>query len=1464
MYLHFLQTTAYQVINPDRRVRELHRRARSPTRPGSLCDMGTGGSSSSGSGGGINIPGGGRQDLTQSMTPDNLGMGFVGGHFQIYHHSPSPPTFRRVDATDRQRGASVRRPRKDLMVKGLDLLQLGLMFPHDNAVFQQSLNILKSTDSTSTNASTAPPPRYYWYWSNSNSAYSELVWATRTGKDRITAIAHEADYSSLPPSLRRRAKPGDDRSINRRFIGTSDGRIIILDATSGYEVAVHQVHKPSVAVMAISLLPGNQFCLSCGADGRMIVSNLPPLDACIKSPGTSSSFNRSNMGDMNGSSVGGLDDSYFTTIDVDDDGEDEDDAFYDVSGGGGGGAEQSLTFSPPQQPPPMMADVGYVRGEEDTVPNGVSRSNSPVLQEDEFPTYTVAPTVLADLPSSFEIRRNTQISSSLMPRQTTDSGSGEEEGTLQQCIALSPLGTCLLFFESSGTPSPTSATTSTLAELTLRHRQGQEDGSSSHGATPPPIVKQKPLFFTIYSILAQSQAKFTLVKSRELRLPAQLGDRSAQVTVATASISLDDSLIIVGLSNGRLWIYSLDEIGWVVCIASSIPLKANPLYSALISARTPRPTPDRSPLDTHIDYESPKLLDFALADGKPAKACIFIHWPNQSQAPVNPGGWVPPCNPLVAAAIDNLVLVWAFENKLPKSLEDLQNPENIVANSRAQFCLPCPPTTIITALVSQPFGNFCLIAVGLTNGRAVIWSLPERCKIFDICAHGTPVSSIRLSPYVSHRSPTATPTSSPPGLVRAATSDLVAVTTAAEDGVVKAWEFAWPCAKEPPSTIMSPVPSGDCSPARQRSNSATAASEVSCSVRVAAVVRDQPFPLWADLYSVVFGSRGEFYAVGRIKTSCSLQLLFRPPQNTSLDVEESCQTFHCVELSLTTCYRRRPAHSQRLPNILADSATAPRDSISSPAKSSPPSAFQTVNRIVKHSPVPSCAAFSDDMRLLVVGFENGTVHVLQLHCPKDPLRGFKPYRQLSITSKNSLSEPRRDFDRNCSGRPSGACRDLPLDIISSAVKITHLSIWTPPQEFEDPELELVVAVATAGGSIYIWEVRRSMATVTKAETSFEINSMPEVKISPSCQWVRMHHHQHLASSTTATKANPEQTFPLSSLFPTDAEAPPTSAVDRPLIVWFRLFANLEPLQHFDSQKGAPDAWRSRLAWLSAGRDGSVRGRSLRCSMAIDDDSTLGGEDELWALNLVAHKSAEITGVDVDPEGRWLASAASDGAVCVWCLSTERKVFEGSHKPLGVRCVAFRPIATTNEIGTEMLLASGDAGGNLRVWRLTAPKRGDRPMIASRSTLSSDAAGCGGSGFVCLAWSADGGTLAGLSDRLCCWRLITRPSTGGVGGFHHVLDRSRVVRVFDTTDHRNRLFVSSASPGVPFLPSTLIAMEVHSGICFVFDPIEMISSPSTTTLATTTSMPTSAGDGVPGGASVLSDVTSVMLNKSSEE
>ncbi|VDM25151.1 unnamed protein product [Hydatigera taeniaeformis] len=197
-------------------------------------------------------------------------------------------------------------------------------------------------------------------------------------------------------------------------------------------------------------------------------------------------------------------------------------------------------------------------------------------------------------------------------------------------------------------------------------------------------------------------------------------------------------------------------------------------------------------------------------------------------------------------------------------------------------------------------------------------------------------------------------------------------------------------------------------------------------------------------------------------------MLFRLPQATGPGLDSDCQSFHCVELSLTTCHRRRPVQNQLLSTAIA-AASSEQSAAATGVTST--SAFQAVNRIVKRSPVPSCASFSTDMRLLVVGFENGTVQVLQMNCPKDPLRGFKPYRNFSVSSKNSFSEGGSGDLSKSSGRSDVANRDLPLDIVSTAVKIIHLSLWTPPTDFEDSDLEFVVAVATAGGTVHeVWEI----------------------------------------------------------------------------------------------------------------------------------------------------------------------------------------------------------------------------------------------------------------------------------------------------------------------------------------------------------------------------------------------------------
>ncbi len=80
-----------------------------------------------------------------------------------------------------------------------------------------------------------------------------------------------------------------------------------------------------------------------------------------------------------------------------------------------------------------------------------------------------------------------------------------------------------------------------------------------------------------------------------------------------------------------------------------------------------------------------------------------------------------------------------------------------------------------------------------------------------------------------------------------------------------------------------------------------------------------------------------------------------------------CQAFECVEISIALCQRKRTG----LP-------PQPRLPQGSPLEQSATSAFQPVNRGITNNPVPSCAAFSSDMRLLAVGFENGTIQVSRL------------------------------------------------------------------------------------------------------------------------------------------------------------------------------------------------------------------------------------------------------------------------------------------------------------------------------------------------------------------------------------------------------------------------------------------------------------------------------------------------------
>lgn len=1431
-YLRFLQTTAYQLINPDSSVRALHIRARSPTRPGSLADVTCGKEFLLAGCTGLQrrsmTPDDGvASGLNLSAAPASLLGGGGGGTGK--HRSPS--AFRspsRKDEPDR-RVVSPKRVgmSKNLMIKGLDLVQLGLTLPHDNAIFQQSVNIISSSNSKDHRT-----PKYYWFCSNISTSGTELLWATRTGTATITAIAAEPDYTFLPPTLRRRMRPADDRSINRQLVGTSDGRIIILDATSGYEVAVHQVHKPSVEVKTICLLPGGQACLSCGSDGSMIVSTLPPLDPSPKSPTTP----RNRTDDC--ASKRSPEDQFFDTIDVDEveDSLSEESELYDAPNSpdcdNAFNADQPW-FSPGSASPFQNVSAHYATTDvpSPSYPSDSPsayyqhRSCSPVLQEAEFPTYTTAPTVLADLPALVEICRLSDAS----PKKVTDTS--EFDAPTQICIALSPMGTCMLFADSS--PTSCDATSKEGPKLgkiqfELESEKNKKKGGCDTNST---------LTLSMYSLLTGSPgstkvaippSKFALVKCRDLILPSQIPPKNFAApllpSVLSAVISSDDSMIGCGLSNGRLWIYSLDEVGWVACISTAISAKADPFTAAPISTRTPRPRTDTSPFQQATDSE---LAELAFADGPIVNACAFLSWPYESRVVISSSPWTPPSTPLCAAAVGGFICVWSFQNKLPANQLDLQTTSALLASSRCQFRLRCPLGSFAHSLDTHTIGTRCLLAAGMTNGRVMIWSLPELSKIFDVCAHRFMVTSVRLFPHGNDRSSgglslltldNGLSTRSSP-----LTSSLITVclTAGSTDGVVKSFELEWNGFKNDSSSFgtAQPIPEIG-SPSL---NSAALPRHVN------AWRRGQPHPLWAELFDVVFGQRGYFLAIGRIKASCNLQLLYRNTEAsgtglTSVPESHLC----CVEVDVSSSHpfaqRRRPLvpiSTSATPVTVENGANGAMGDNGIHHPPQPSTAAERTKLIV-----PSSAVFSKDFRLLAIGYESGFIDLMEFKSHNQPQAGFTRRCVLTIDPISSKAAP-------------GSPRVLPSNLLPSARKIIHLSIWCLPllKPVADadptpvPPSEAIVTAVTACGTVYVWLVSLSPSSPENS---------PLQLVHPYKFWQRMH---QLSCEVSPGAPGSEETFDTCS-----------SRVITSPIVWFQCLSHLVPLQL--PATAAPAAEDSdsatlkyRLAWLSAGRDGCLYGRPLcppKCPI-------VGTE---WSLSLAAHRPFEITDADVDPCGCLVVTASTDQSLKVWCLSTSKQLFEASHKPSPVRCVKFRPVAEQSRLGTEIFLASGDDAGTLRIWCMTIPKNPDRSAFWHRRNFSSDAPSAGGSWLLRLCWSADGSVLSGLSDRLCVWPFArtetgqSRPHGTGaisVGTRSSVLQssvksasgepsqlelfRCRVLQVFDSPGHadyhgcplRSRLFVgrvSSLESGPRLLP-TLVTIDSSSGDLLVFDPIEML-------------------------------------------
>lgn len=104
---------------------------------------------------------------------------------------------------------------------------------------------------------------YFPCYSNSHIAASQLLWAIPTGFQAVTCLAIEVPYTissaftNVPTDDSTDTVSTDNqehlandsrylyhnRYRKRYLASTSDGRVLLLDANSGYEVALHQVSK---------------------------------------------------------------------------------------------------------------------------------------------------------------------------------------------------------------------------------------------------------------------------------------------------------------------------------------------------------------------------------------------------------------------------------------------------------------------------------------------------------------------------------------------------------------------------------------------------------------------------------------------------------------------------------------------------------------------------------------------------------------------------------------------------------------------------------------------------------------------------------------------------------------------------------------------------------------------------------------------------------------------------------------------------------------------------------------------------------------------------------------------------------------------------------------------------------------------------------------------------------------------
>ncbi|KAL3321294.1 wD repeat domain [Cichlidogyrus casuarinus] len=165
-------------------------------------------------------------------------------------------------------------------VIGQHFWQLALGLPRDSIVFNLALGNLASMAAEQKQGA---QPMHFWYWSNSHISASQLVWALPTGQSPVTVLAVRQETLSLLSKVDHFEDRSAQANAERYLIGTQDGRLLLLDSHSGYEIATHQLEDEKAEVKHAVFIDNDTQCLCCDSNGTITIFGIPQKEVDVYS-----------------------------------------------------------------------------------------------------------------------------------------------------------------------------------------------------------------------------------------------------------------------------------------------------------------------------------------------------------------------------------------------------------------------------------------------------------------------------------------------------------------------------------------------------------------------------------------------------------------------------------------------------------------------------------------------------------------------------------------------------------------------------------------------------------------------------------------------------------------------------------------------------------------------------------------------------------------------------------------------------------------------------------------------------------------------------------------------------------------------------------------------------------------------------------------------------------------------------